>query len=272
MPLTLDTLYTVEVLSGLEDLTGLAAVPFQSFFRSTAVPSGGQTLPSVSDEAFGLDGNALDGTAVDGAGDLNGDGFHDIIAGAPGDPIGANPATARKARRWSTWAVLIAAERVVADLIFEGVTAHDRAGVSVAGDCDLNDDGFLDLVIGAEQFNRSGANDTGCDNDMPCGDGLVYVIYFDPTDATLYPNLGDPNTPDTLNLADVGGTIPGAVYSGTALGDRAGFAVHCGGDADGDGVDDLLIGAPGTDPVPIGGGAPETDGGVIYVIFGDAAR
>ena len=47
-------------------------------------------------------------------------------------------------------------ERTTPDIVFIGEDPHDRAGVSVSGNFDFNDDGVPDLLIGAEQTDRTG--------------------------------------------------------------------------------------------------------------------
>ena len=181
-PLDLNTLYTVEVTSGITDFSGQPAVYFSSLFRTSSTASDTRTLPSASDEAEGLAALSRTGAAVGRAGDLNEDGINDWLAGAPSYQASGGPVEAGSAAVYFGSTVL--AERIAADIIFEGAGAHDRAGVSVAGDFDFNGDGHLDFLIGAEQFNRTLDDDSaaGCDAGAPCGAGRVYLIYFDPTD------------------------------------------------------------------------------------------
>jgi hypothetical protein len=304
--LDLNTLYEVQVTSGVQDLTGQAAVPFTSLFRTTSTSSGTRTLPSVSDETPGIGGLARTGHAVSPAGDLNGDGLKDFLAGSPGYQVGsAVEAGAAVVFLGSRDAV----ERKSPDIIFTGESAHDRAGVAVAGKFDFNGDGIPDILIGAEQVNRTQDNDpaAGCDAGQPCGPGKVYLIYFDPTDTTHYPNLGDPSLSDTVSLSLVGqpGGIPGVVFTGASLGNRSGFALAGGGKVKAAGVKpDIALGSPGRDVVrpagPAQAGAPAqtegaeesgsdasingavaaeritpaqettlTNAGTVYVIFGD---
>jgi hypothetical protein len=221
-------------------------------------------LPMVSEEISGLASDSRTGTSVSAAGDLNHDGLMDFIAGAPGYEDNA-PVEA------GAGAVYLGSmdpeERARPDIIFVGELEHDRAGVSVAGNFDFNGDGTPDLLIGAEQVNRTPDNDVNCDSGQGCGPGRTYLIYFDPDDATLYPNIDNDGTADLVDLSDVGTLVPGAVFDGDATGDQAGFSVAAGGpiEASPAGGPDIAIGAPGRDvPDPMG---DRTDAGSAYVIF-----
>jgi len=218
--LDFNQLYTVELTEAIQDSSGDTLVPFTSQFATAAEPPE-EELPEVADVATpppnatqAKTGSALASAGGQGGGssaDLNGDGIADFIAGAPGLEV-AGKLEAGAALVYFGSAV--ESERVQPDIIFEGVAAHDRTGVSVAGDFDFNGDTIPDLLIGAEMVNRSGVNDPGCDDDQPCGSGKVYLIYFDPSDLTHYPNIADPLTTDTVDLSLVGGAIPGVVFTG----------------------------------------------------------
>src|SRR5262249_55671287 len=120
---------------------------------------------------------------------------------------------------------------------------------------DFNGDGIGDILIGAEQVNRA------VDPPEIAGPGKVYLIYFKPQEYDF--NLN--GTPDYLEqpelfvpLSLVGTTISGAVFSGAATGDQAGYAVAAGGLLESsDTKDDIVIGAPGAN-----GGS-----GGAYVVF-----
>ncbi|HSP54123.1 MAG TPA: hypothetical protein VLS25_00915 [Dehalococcoidia bacterium] len=103
---------------------------------------------------------------------------------------------------------------------------------------DFNDDGKTDALVGAPQAD-------GPDNKR--GDaGEAYVI-FGPLDKSR--DLGD-GSPDVTIL-------------GAAAGDGLGFTVLA-GDLNDDGVDDVLVGAPGV----TAGFDPRSDQGRVYVFFG----
>lgn len=58
--------------------------------------------------------------------------------------------------------------------------------------------------------------------------------------------------------------------NGAAAGDELGFAVAGGGDVDGDGFADYIVGAPGTDVPAVGAAADLADAGAVYVYSGAA--
>jgi hypothetical protein len=215
----------------------------------------------VSQEAGGIQAASLTGTALSAAGDLNGDGLGDLVAGAPGYEREGGAAEAGAAVVYL--GSRSADERTDPDIVFVGETSHDRAGVSVAGGFDFNGDGRPDLVIGAEQVDRT----TKPGFATATGAGRVYLIYFDPTDTVNYPHLADPAIPDVVDLSLVGqpGGIPGAVFSGGSLGDQAGLAVAIGGRINSGSGPDILIGAPGRDVDS--DGTTQASAGAAYVIF-----
>ncbi|MDF1730432.1 MAG: hypothetical protein P1U49_02945, partial [Minwuia sp.] len=194
-------------------------------FGSAAPVSGTLDSLLVANNAILIDGaysgDAL-GHAVSGAGDVNGDGFDDVIIGSPySDAYGGNSGAA--------FVVFGSAAAVDVDVsldldgtngfTFFGRVGYDTAGFSVDGDGDLNGDGFSDLVIGARDASYG----------QSYGIGEVYVVFGSGAgfNATL-----SPDDFDGLN---------GLVIRGTAGGDHLGHEVAILGDVNGDGFDDVAM-------------------------------
>jgi hypothetical protein len=264
-PLALNQLYTVQVTTGVDDFS-LPAFPFSSVFRTSTTPTGSKTLPSVSDQANGLAAQSRTGAAVAGAGDLNGDGIKDWLTGAPAYQssalnarLTAGPVSGGGARRWEHQR--IGPHGPGHHLHWDRRATRRRVGRERV----RFQRRWPNDTIGAEQVNRTPDNDpgAGCVAGAPCGNGRVYVIFFDPADTTHYPNIANPALPDTVSLSLVGqpGGIPGIVFDGAAFGDQAGFSVAAGGTSTPSAGRDILIGAPGANP----GG--RTDAGAAYVVF-----
>ena len=184
------------------------------------------------------------GNSVSNAGDINGDGIDDFIIGAPrGDDGGAYAGEVYVifGKAGATRANIDLTNLAASDgFIIVGDTARDTAGYNVSGAGDVNGDGIDDLIIGAPNGDNGGYNA-----------GEAYVI-FGKAGATRA-NI------DLTNLA----ASDGFIIVGDTVNDKAGHSVSSAGDINGDGIDDILIGAFAGDD----GGY---DSGEVYVIFGKA--
>ena len=194
----------------------------------------------------GVTQDDLAGNSAASLGDINGDGFDDIIIGAPGaDPIGDSDGVAYvifgSASGFSAEFDLSTLDGTNGFRI-DALGLRDDLGVSVSTAGDLNGDGLDDIVIGADKA------DPGVFNE-----GAAYVIYGSTS------SFGA-----TFDLSTLDGTN-GFVFNGEANSDRAGFSVNTAGDVNGDGLDDLVVGSlNGDDGVT-------ADTGRAYVIFGSTA-
>ena len=120
-----------------------------------------------------------------------------------------------------------------------GVAAGDESGVGVSTAGDVNGDGVDDLLIGASYASTNGGIS-----------GASYVVF----------GGAGVGSSGNLELSALDGTN-GFRLSGVANDDLSGGAVSTAGDVNGDGVDDLLIGAQSADPNGDYSGAS-------YVVFG----
>jgi hypothetical protein len=121
-----------------------------------------------------------------------------------------------------------------------GIAGGDLSGSSVSSAGDVNGDGIDDLIIGAE-----GADPNGIDRA-----GQSYVVFGSNS------GFGAGLDLSTLNGSN------GFAINGIAVDDRSGSSVSSAGDVNGDGFDDLIIGAQGADPNGI------SYAGQSYVLFG----
>lgn len=213
------------VFSWSSDLKAQGAVRVSRF---------GKDLPGFI--VLGAEGAAPDkvvgdeaGWAVAGPGDVNGDGFADLLVGAPHtDPP-------RPIEGGHVYLILgfpsPPAEIDLKELCPRCIRMHGAPdgpngpngfGKAIAGIGDVNGDSLADFIIGAH--------------------GDCCLIFRATTHGRVYLVLGRREFPQELDLeAEVG---RGVIVFDETPGERAGFAVSPAGDMDLDGVPDFLVGAP----------------------------
>ena len=196
---------------------------------------------------------------VSGAGDTNGDGYNDVIIGTPYSNSNAGicyvvfgnnflPSPINVNSLGEQGFTITGSTAGICQLSDDGdydCAGGDQMGWSVSNAGDINRDGYGDVIIGAPSANSEA--------------GISYVIY------------GSNSLPSTVyvdNLGTQGFTIKGSTAGICQLsddgdydcagGDKMGWSVSNAGNINGDGYDDIIIGAP----------LANSNAGTSYVIYG----
>ena len=221
-------------------LSGRAYVVFgRDAGKATAL----KNIVAGSGEGFVINGETtfdFAGTAVDGAGDVNGDGLADLIVGAYGSDIAGDTAGRAYVVFGKASATPVELQQIASGLggfAIDGELPFDVAGQAVAGAGDFNGDGLADIIVGAP---LADANSKDA--------GRSYLVF------------GKPDT-DLVKLADIALGTGGLALDGQQVRDYSGFSVDAAGDVNGDGYSDLIVGAFGSDAKGDGAGRS-------YVVFG----
>jgi hypothetical protein len=177
----------------------LAATAIAIALASSAL---GQVIHVPSFPISGDSGGDNFGASVRGVGDVNNDGFDDLIVGANRDDNNGPSSGSARVFSGADGSILYT---------FNGDSAGDQLGGSVSGAGDVNNDGFADFIVGA---------------------------------------FGDDNNGSASGSARVFSGVDGAIlyaFNGDSQGDQFGISVSGAGDVNNDGFDDLIVGAPGDD-------------------------
>jgi hypothetical protein len=248
---------------GLADYAvGVTAGAIAVVFGSTAPPG------TRSGDKVTLDFNSISpqrgflvrGTRgiVNGVGDLNGDGLDEIAFGRPTDASGQGDGFVLYGRR-GQYGTVVGDQAVVTlpnlspsdGFVVRGKEGGDAASTAISSAGDVNGDGFGDLLVGAP-FGEPAAG-SGASGPQNAGD--PYIVF------------GHMGTFGSLvqgrSILFLGALEPGegVVIHGRNIDARAGSSVAPLGDFNGDGIDDIVLGAPGDTTL-----FPQA--GAAYVIFG----
>jgi hypothetical protein len=174
------------------------------------------------------------GFSVAGAGDVNGDGYADVIVGASFYDSGQSAEGAAFVFLGSANGIADG-NPATAHAQLESNQASGFLGQSVAGAGDVNGDGYADVIVGANAYDSGQSNE-----------GAAFVF------------LGSAN-----GIADGNPTTAHAQLESDQVDANLGRSVASTGDVNGDGYADVIIGAAAFD-----GG--QTDEGAAFVFLGGA--
>ncbi|MBA5249935.1 MAG: hypothetical protein FE834_10490 [Gammaproteobacteria bacterium] len=215
--------------------------------------AGNQSVSATATLSVGIErgfringGNSGDyaGYSVSSAGDVNGDGLDDFIVGAYGKDASAGTAYViyGKLSKSAVNLSAITAQDLTtvgkSGFAIYGKNAGDQSGYSVSSAGDVNGDGFSDVIVGANGANR--------------GNSESYVVFGKANNTNIH----------LSHLGESASANNGFVISGGNMSAITGYSVSSAGDVNGDGLDDLIIGAT-TDKAYVVFGKTNTDAVVL---------
>lgn len=195
---------------------------------------------------------------ISGAGDVNGDGYDDLITSRPYNDGGLGDSYlifGRSANLGVACGGTINVDNVSFTtnygMLFLGNEAGDYSGWSVSAAGDVDGDGYADLLIGAKNSDPDGGSGDRMDA------GLTYLVFGS---SAFKPGA----SPSTINLPEINSSTAQGIlmFKGMTYGNWSGESVSGVGDINGDGHADLLIGTHMVSPNDI------RYAGNAYLIYG----
>ena len=233
-------------------LIGAYGYPASSATGRSYVIFGGPGIGKNGDIALsnlnGSTGFKLDGESssdhsslsVSEVADVNGDGYADLMIGAYAHGGSGRSYVMFGGPGVSSGGIVLSSLNGVNGFKLDGEFNGDRSGISVSAAGDINGDGHVDLLVGSSGYS-AGANK-----------GRSYVVFG----GTGLGSSGD------ITLGNLNG-VTGFKLDGEFNGDWSGYSVSRCGDINGDGNEDLIIGAMGYPGLDYINGI-----GRSYVVFG----
>ena len=182
---------------------------------------------TIQTQLEGNQTNAQMGTSVASAGDVNGDGYSDVVVGAPFYDNGLTDEGAAFVYHGSAAGITTTIQTQL-----EGNQINAHMGTSVASAGDVNGDGYSDVIVGAPFYDN-----------VQTDEGAAFVYHG--------------------SAAGITTTIQSQLES-NQINAQMGTSVSSAGDVNGDGYSDVIVGAPNYDNADI-------DEGAAFIYHGSAA-
>lgn len=231
------------LMANMADVASRVGFAYVVFGKSTGTPVDPAGIASgSSSQGFVIHAESANNSKISSLtsiGDINGDGLADLMIGLP-SALSGERCYVVYGKSSPTAVELSAVGAGSGGFVLEGISGiSERFGFSISNAGDVNGDGLMDLILGAS----TGHTETETNI------GFSYVVF-------------GVAHPVNINMSDITRGTGGFVILGESAGDQSGFSVSAAGDVNGDGLADMIVGAPGADP------SAKNGAGRGYVVFG----